>query len=215
MVGVSRMKAPSSVQAFGLVTLAAALTLGILWWRADSFASLWLTADQRGRVAYERKDFAGAAEQFTDPRWLGVARYSSGQYLESAQAFALDATATGIYNRGVALLKAREYRQAISAFELAVAETPDWPEAQSNLELARHILDYLESAREQSGTDGKLGADEYRYDASADRGESAVIRDASEVRQQSAEKWMRSVDTETSEFLGLRFALEANRSPSP
>jgi len=179
------------------------------------FAALWATPDQLGRLAFERKDFAAAAELFEDPRWLGAARFEAGQYVEAAQAYALNADAVGFYNRGVALVKGREYAQAIASFELAVAEAPQWRQAQANLELARYILDYIETSREQSGTEGKLEADEYRYDASADRGERAVIRDTSEISELSAEKWMRSVDTRTSEFLSQRFALEASRSDSP
>jgi len=195
-----------------LTTLLAALLLVGLGTRVSDFASLWLTADQRGRLAFEEKDYARAVELFEDSRWLGTAHFSAGQYLEAAEAFALSADALGFFNRGVALIRGREYAQAIASFELAVEEAPDWPEAHSILELSRYLLDYIEGAREESGTGGKLEADEYVYDASADRGETAVIRDGSEIRQQSAEKWMRSVDTETSEFLMLRFGLEASRS---
>lgn len=198
-----------------LSTLLAVLLLVGLSTRVADSASLWLTADQRGRLAYEEKDFARAADLFEDPHWLGAAYFSAGQYLEAAEAYALSADAVGFFNRGVALIKARAYAQAIASFELAVEEAPDWPEAKANLELSRYLLDYIEGAREQSGTGGKMEADEYVYDASADRGETAVIRDGSEIRQQSAEKWMRSVDTETSEFLMLRFGLEASRSQAP
>lgn len=196
----------------GLVSLFAVLLLGVLAWRNADFASLWLTPDQRGWFAWEDKEYQRAAELFADPRWRARALYESGQYLAAADAYAVSADAVGLYNRGIALIKGREYTQAIASFELAVAEAPDWPEAQANLQLSRYLLDYLESSREQSGTDGQLEADEYRYDASAERGERAVIDDSSGIHEQSAEKWMRSVDTETSEFLTTRFALEASRS---
>jgi Ca-activated chloride channel family protein len=194
-----------------LITAAAIVALLALGLRSGDFASLWLTPDQRGRLAYERKDFAGAAELFAQPAWRGAAQFASGQYLAAAESFARSADAVSFYNRGVGLMRGREYAQAITSFELAVEEAPDWLEARANLELARYVLGYLESSREQSGTEGKLGADDYRFDASAERGERAVIDDRSAVEAQSAEKWMRSVDTETSEFLMLRFALEASR----
>jgi Ca-activated chloride channel homolog len=195
-----------------LITLLAVLLIGVLTWRNADFVSVWLTPDQRGRLAYEAKEFSVAAGLFVDSRWRATALYESGQYLAAAESYAVSADAVGLFNRGVALIKGREYAQAIASFELAAQEAPDWPAAQANLELARYLLDYVESAREQSGTDGELGADEYRYDASAERGERAVIDDRSGIREQSAEKWMRSVDTQTSEFLTTRFALEASRS---
>lgn len=199
----------------GLLSALSLLCLLYLGLSGRGFMALWATPDQLGRLAFERNDFTGAAALFADPRWLGAARFEAGQYLEAAEAYALSADAVGFYNRGVALVKGREYAQAIASFELAVVEAPQWPEAVANLELARYILDYIETSREQSGTEGKLEADEYRYDASAERGERAVIRDSSEISQLSAEKWMRSVDTQTSEFLSQRFALEASRSDTP
>lgn len=210
--GAITMKTSYLVGGLSVLSLLCLLYLAL---SGRGFMALWATPDQLGRLAYERKDFAAAAQWFADPQWLGAARFAAGQYVEAAQAYALNADAVGFYNRGVALVKAREYAAAIASFELAVAEAPQWSEAQANLELARHILDYIESTREQSGTEGKLEADEYRYDASADRGELAVIRDSSEISQLSAEKWMRSVDTQTSEFLSQRFALEAARSEAP
>lgn len=194
----------------GGMSLAALLILGILSWSGGSFIALWVTPDQLGRLAYQRNDFAAAARLFRDPDWLGAAHYRQGHYQEAAAAYALRADAIGFYNRGVALVRAREYAQAVSAFELAIEEAPDWPEARANLDLARYILDYIQTAREQSGTDGMLEADEYRYDPNAERGQKAVIRDDTAISQLSAEKWMRSVDTQTSEFLSQRFALEAS-----
>lgn len=204
----------STRRLLGLVSLLAVASLAVLTWRNGDFTSLWLTADQRGWLAYNDKDYPQAAALFADPRWRASALYESGQYLAAADVYAVSADAVGLYNRGVALIKGREYARAIATFELAVAEAPDWPEARANLKLSRYLLDYIESAREQSGTDGQLEADEYRYDATAERGERGVIDDRSAIREQSAEKWMRSVDTETSEFLTTRFALEASQRQS-
>jgi Ca-activated chloride channel family protein len=197
-----------------LISVLTLAVLGVQTWRAGSFLALWLTPDQQGRLAWERRDFDGAAQRFQDPRWRGAAYYASGRYLDAAESFARNANAIGFYNRGNALMKGREYAQAIQAYELAVNEAPQWPEARKNLALARYVLDYIERSREESGTGGKLGADDYRFDASAERGETAVIDDRSAIEQQSTEKWMRAVNTETSEFLQMRFELEASRGDS-
>lgn len=207
---VGRREVRFSLQV-AVVTLLALLLVGMLGWRSGDFVAVWLSPDQRGWFAYQHKDFPAAAAHFADPRWIGTAAAAAGRYPEAAAAFGRVGDAVGFYNRGVALLKGREYAQAIASFELAVAQAPEWTEARQNLELSRHILDYLEQTREQSGTDGKLGADEIRYDADSERGQRVVVDDDSEIRTQTAEKWMRSVDTETSEFLTLRFALEQSR----
>jgi Ca-activated chloride channel family protein len=198
------------------IALASAAAIGLLLWagaRGGGFASLWLTADQRGALAYARRDFAEAAVHFDNPAWKARAAYAAGRYEEAAASFARIPSATGFFNRGNALMKNREYELAISAYEQAVAMAPDWAEARENLALSRYVLGYIERAREQgdTGEQQDLGADDTVYDNSRDRGEDTEVSRESALEAQSAEKWMRSVNTETSDFLRSRFALEAAR----
>lgn len=200
-------------------TIVAAVALAWLTYEAESPISLWLTPDQQGRRAFEAKQFSDAADIFEDPMWKGTAAYASGRYIEAADAFGRLPTAIGFFNRGDALVKGREYVQAPPSFEQAVAEDPSWSEAAENLELTRYIIDYLERTREASGTESdgtidELGADEYKFDASADAGTEVRIDKDTVVQALSAEKWMRTVDTETGDFLRSRFDLEATR-PAP
>lgn len=199
-----------------IVTGLAAAVLGWLAYQAEEPIPLWLTPDQRGRLAFEDKEFSAAADLFEDPMWKGTAAFASGRYLEAADAFGRLPTAVGLFNRGDALVKGREYVQAIPTFEQAVAEDPEWPEAAENLALSRYILDYLIRIRGESGTDSdgsldELGADGYKFDNTADTGDEIQIDQDSAVEALSAEKWMRAVDTRTGDFLRFRFALEAAR----
>jgi Ca-activated chloride channel family protein len=201
------------VAAFGFVTVIAA---GVLVWqllKVGDFVSLWLTPDQQARRAYEAVEFREAYERFEDPAWKGIAAYDSGLYEESAAAFGRIASAEGFYNRGNALMKAGNYGKAIVAYQQAVAEAPDWAEAQENLELATWTLEYIERVREQSdtGDDSELSADDYVFDNTKERGLEVEITDQSTIEMESAEKWMRGVDTETRDFLRTRFLLEATR----
>ena len=198
----------------GAATLAAGVVVAVLSFRSDDPLSLWLTPDQQGRLAYERLDFNTAADRFEDPAWRGTAAYAAGRYADAAQAFGRIGAAEGHYNRGNAFMKSFDYGKAIVAYEAAVELAPDWPEAAENLELARYVLDYVRDAREQGGT-AELGADDYRFDNSEDRGRETTITRESAIEMQSAEKWMRSVDTETREFLRIRFEFEARQEPTP
>ena len=196
-----------------LVTAAFAVLFAWQTREAGSFVRLWLTPDQQASRAYEALDFAGAFNQFEDPAWKGVAAYRSGLYEDSAASFGRLPTATGFFNRGNAFMKGREYGKAITAYEQAVVEAPDWLEARENLELARYVLEYIERAREQSdtGDESELGADDFDFDNTQDRGVEIEITRESTIELESAEKWMRSVDTETRDFLRTRFLLEASR----
>ena len=205
----SYLQAPFLTQALGLTVLLGA----VLFWmsaRQDGFINLWLSTDQQGRLSFERKDYAAAAAAFQDPAWQGVAHYRNGGYAEAAEAFGRIGSAEAFFNRGNAFMKRFEFAKAITAYQQAVTEAPDWQAAQENLALARYTLDYVEDAREQGST-GKLEADDVVYDNERRRGQEIEVDRESTLEAASAEKWMRSVDTETADFLRSRFQLEAVR----
>ena len=198
-----------------LVVLTAAFAAVLAWQasRLGDFTGLWLTPDQQARRAYESLQFQAAFEKFEDPVWKGIAAYRAGLYSESAAAFGRIPTAVGFYNRGNAFMKGREYGKAITAYKQAVTDAPDWKDARANLDLATHTLAYIERAREQSdtGDESELSADDYVFDNTQDRGVEIEITKESTIELESAEKWMRAVDTETRDFLQTRFLLEVSR----
>jgi Ca-activated chloride channel family protein len=202
---------------FAVVTVLAVAALAWQATRHDSFIDLWLSPDQQAQLAYNSLEFPEAFEQFEDPAWKGVAAYRSGLYGESAAAFGRIATATGFFNRGNAFMKGREYAKAITAFEQAVADDPEWVEAQENLRLATYTLQYIERAREQgdTGDESEISADDYVFDNTKERGLEIEITQESTIEQASAEKWMRAVDTETRDFLRTRFLLESFQEGQP
>ena len=205
----SYLRAPFITQALGLTVVFCAA----LFWmstRQGGFTNLWLSADQQARLAFEDKAYDTAAATFENPAWQGVAYYRQGAYAEAADAFGRIGTAEAFFNRGNAFMKRFEFAKAITAYEQAVLEAPDWQAAQENLALARYTLDYVEEAREQGST-GKLEADDVVYDNERSRGQEITVDRESTLEAASAEKWMRSVDTETADFLRSRFQLEALR----
>ncbi len=181
--------------------------------RAEGLADWFLTADQQGRLAFERKDFATAGELFQDPYWKGYALYRAGRYAEVAPVLGGLATAEAAFLQGMAWLRNREYRPAIAAFETALERAPDDMAAARNLEIAQAILAYVETAREQSdtGEESGIGADDVVFDNESGRGAETRITGEEQVKMKTAEQWMRSVDTRTADFLRSRFALEAAR----
>lgn len=197
-----------------LLTVVAVAVLIYLTPASGSFMDLWLTHDQQGRRLFDVREYVRAADHFDDPSWIGVALFRAGDYTEAAASFSRVGTARGFFNRGNAHMRAFEYRQAIGAYELAVQEDPAWLEAQENLALARYTLDYIERTREQSdtGEESGIGADDVVYDNTSERGAETEVTRESLVEAQSAEKWMRSVDTETADFLHARFLLEASQA---
>ncbi|MGI9325630.1 MAG: tetratricopeptide repeat protein [Pseudomonadales bacterium] len=197
-----------------LLTLSAAFILAILTLRAPSPSAVWLTPDQQGRLAYDKLEWASAAELFENPMWKGTAAYSMGEYEGAAETFGRIPNAKGFYNRGNAFMKSFDYGKAIASYELAVAEAPEWLAAAENLRLANYVLRYIEDTRDQAdtGDESEISADGYKFDNEQKRGEQMTITDQSTIELASAEKWMRTVDTKTRDFLRSRFELEARMS---
>ncbi|SMP28932.1 vWA domain-containing protein [Shimia sagamensis] len=187
--------------------------------QAEGWRDWFLTPDQQGWRAFERKDYADAAEAFEDPYMRGVALYRGGQYETAAQEMARLETADAAFLQGMAHLKSRGYRDGVRAFERALEMEPEHKGAQQNLPISKAIVEYVETTREQSdtGEDSGIGADDVVFDNESGRGEDTQI----EVPQDevpahlSTEQWMRTVDTRTEDFLKQRFRLEAAREEQP
>lgn len=184
--------------------------------RAEGWRDWFFTPDQQGMRAFEAKEFQRAADLFEDPMWQAYSLYKSGKYEEAAEIYAWQDSSDAAVGEGLSLIRSRSYRPAIAAFEKALERDPDNAIAAHNLELARYILDYVETTREQSdtGEEAGIGADDVVYDNEAGRGaDSEQQASSGETTPETAEQWMRTVDTRTGDFLKSRFALEAARAP--
>ncbi len=195
--------------------LAVALAIGLPEpARADGIADWFFTPDQQGRMAYDEKRYAEAAELFEDPLWQGHALFRAGRYADAAEVLSRLPTADAAFAEGMAHVRNRAYRDGIAAFETALERDPDHPTAARNLEIARAILAYVERVREQSdtGEESGIGADDVVFDNEAGRGAETTITGEDEPGMQTAEQWMRTVDTRAADFLRIRFALEEAQS---
>lgn len=173
----------------------------------------FLTPDQQGRWWMEHRDFDRAAQHFQDPAWQGYAMYRDGQYAEAAQLLERLDTADAAFTQGLALIKSRQYRPAIDAFQTVLERDPDYPEGERNLALAKQILDYVEETREQSdtGEEAGIGADEVVFDNESNRGEETQQTGDQEGGVLTADQWISALDTDTGDYLRQRFAVEAAR----
>ncbi len=178
---------------------------------AEGIVDWFLTPDQQGHLAYQRKDYDRAAELFVDPMWKGEALYRDGQYSEAANVFSRLDTAVAAFSEGMAHIKGREYREGIAAFETALQRDPNFPGAAKNFDTAREILDYLETTREQSdtGEEAGEGADEIVMDNKDARGADTQIQGGEDGDALlTTDQWMNTVDTDPRDFLRQRFAIE-------
>ncbi|MEM7668854.1 MAG: VWA domain-containing protein, partial [Pseudomonadota bacterium] len=180
--------------------------------RADGFADFFLTADQQGQRAVNRKAFSDAADRFEDPWWKGYALYRAGRYEEAIGLLVGQDSAAAAFTMGLAQIKFRQYRDGVESFETALERRPGWAEADRNLAIARAIVSVVESTQEQSSTeDGSEGADEVRFDKKSEGGAETQMTGVTGFDPATADQWMRTVETRTGDFLRGRFALEEAR----
>ncbi|MFK7878977.1 VWA domain-containing protein [Roseobacter sp.] len=185
--------------------------------RADGWKDYFFTQDQQGRLAYDRKDYGRASEVFVDPLWQGYALFRNGNYEQTAEVLGRVDTAEADFIRAVAFIRNRNYRDGVRAFEAVLERDPSFPGAAENLEIAKEIVEYVETTREQSdtGEESGIGADDVVFDNEAARGADTQMEVPTEegIAILTTEQWMNTVNTRTSDFLRSRFLLEANRTP--
>lgn len=181
--------------------------------RAD-FIDWWLTPDQQGQRLLERGQPEAAAQQFTTPDRIGAALFAAGNFENAAAVFGRVRGPTGAYNRGNALIMLGQYESAIDSFDAALAQRPDWREAQENRAIAETRLAALAPVDDDAGgTGGMLGADEIVMDDSgrvAEGGQEIVIDAGEQAVDEDAMRalWLRRVDTDPSRFLSAKFAAQ-------
>jgi Ca-activated chloride channel homolog len=85
---------------------------------AFEWQDLWQSKDQQAQKAYQQKLYDKAANLFENPDWKAAAQYKSDQ--QDLADMKTPKTATGFYNQGNVLAKARQYEKAIKAYERAL-----------------------------------------------------------------------------------------------
>lgn len=182
---------------------------------ADGWMDWFLTPDQQGRLAFEDKQFAEAGELFENPMWRGYAKYRAGQYGDAISIFSRLDSAEAAFAQGLAEIKNRQYRPAVRSFEAALIRQPAFPAAARNRDIAQAIVDYVETAREQSdtGEESGLGADDIVFDNEAARGAETQIKATEDAATPlTTEQWIQSIDTDMRDFLRSRFLLDTQES---
>jgi Ca-activated chloride channel family protein len=171
--------------------------------RAADFSDAWLTPDQQGRLYFQRGDFAQAAAHFADPMWKGVALYRAGEFAAAIEAFALVDTPESYYDQGNALARLGKYPEAVKSYQKALEGRPGWPEAKRNLALVQKLIP--PPKKEDYGEAPNLPPDQIKFDDLGKKGKRGEVQLNA---AQTAEMWMRNIQTSPAQLLRRKFALE-------
>lgn len=126
-----------------------------------------------------------------------MALYETGDYQAAAEAFAESESPDGKYNKGNALARAGDLKQAMTAYQDVLAEDPEHEDAKTNLELVKKLLEDQQSSQddESSGDDSSQQDDESQQDdgdANEDSTDDSAQDDPSE--QQSPDDQQAEAD---------------------
>ncbi|WGY45838.1 VWA domain-containing protein [Vibrio sp. ABG19] len=117
-------------------------------------ASPWLNADQQAMQSYQQKDFAAAAEQFSDPEWQGIARYQAKDYQGAINALSQLAQPSpqAQYNLANAYAQAGQLDKAKQLYQQVLQAEPDNSDAKHNLQVVEQALKQQQQ-QPKSGSD--------------------------------------------------------------
>jgi len=168
------------------------------------------TPDQLGQLYSNRNDYARAAGFFDDPYRKGYAQYQAGHYEDAANTLAPLTTPEAVFTRGMAQIKSGQYEDAIAAFEQVLQSEPQFPGAEENLAQAKKILAYMQKSRGDEEEELQQSEDEDEtFDPEQQPQQPVEKQGEQDTTTVSAEQWMSTLDTSTSDFLKQRFAVEA------
>ncbi|WP_160154086.1 VWA domain-containing protein [Microbulbifer sp. ALW1] len=176
---------------------------------SHSLLGLLLTPDQQGQWFSFRQNYRRAAASFQDQYRKGYALYQAGQFEDAANQLAEVNTPEATFTRGMAMAKTGQYEGAVAAFEQVLQLDPEFPGAQENLALTKKIIAYMKDARGEEEEELQAADDGEESDFEPPEQEFQEQEKATKDKPVSADQWMSTLDTGTSEYLKQRFAAEA------
>jgi len=180
---------------------------------------LFLTPDQRGRIAFDRGDYRRAATLFADPMWRGIAAYRADDFIAAAEAFRKVDSLEGRFALGNAQAQNHAYEKAIALYRAVLAQQPGNAAARTNLAIVTAAYEAAEAKRRQQeqGEPEQPGLppDESKMDKEQKGGQRVQVTPDSLTTPGAAEAWMRAVETTPADFLRLKFAIQANSDQPP
>jgi Ca-activated chloride channel family protein len=119
---------------------------------AFEWRDLWQRADQQAAEALQQQEYDRVPEISSDPSLLGSAAYKRGDFQQALEQFDRLDGADAAYNRGNALARLGQYREAIEAYDEALEQQPEMEDAIFNKAAIEELLKQREQ-EEQEQTD--------------------------------------------------------------
>lgn len=141
---------------------------------AASWSDMWLTRDQQAQRLLDSNQPAAAAPLFSDARHQAYAQLQAGHYDKAVDLLAPFKDADSLYNRGNALAHTGQLREALKAYDAALAASPGNQDVIHNRELVKRALEQSSTAQQQQGGNQSGGGQGQKGAKGADRGSNSA-----------------------------------------
>jgi Ca-activated chloride channel family protein len=125
--------------------------------QAFSWRDLWQRPDQQARAQLDAGHADAAQKLASDPALRGAAAYRAGDFAAAESDFARADDAQAQYNRGNALAKQQDYKNAIAAYDNALRQDPRLADAQANKQAVEDWLKQQERQKQKQRQNGQNG----------------------------------------------------------
>jgi Ca-activated chloride channel homolog len=181
---------------------------------------IWLSADQQGRLSFDRGDYLGAAARFEDPLWKGLSFYAAEKWDAAAESFVSVAGAVGLFHLGNAYAQGGKLQSALETYDRALHLTPTDRRLRKNRDKIRELL---RSLREDTEPEGAKTAETDHGDRATSLTPDQAVKPPTDQPPPSAvaqaagqapieeRLWLSRMTTDPSEFLRRKLALQAAR----
>ena len=171
---------------------------------ASVWDDIWSNRDQQAEQLLEEGDPAAAADLFEDEEWGAVSRYRAGDYVRSAEEFALGDDARSYYNLGNALAMQGDLEGAIDAYDRSLELEPDNDDARYNQQLVTRIKEQRELQQQQEGEqqeNAESSGDSQNSDSEGEQQPSDGAEGESQGNSEESESSDRQEDEDADEAL--------------
>jgi Ca-activated chloride channel family protein len=119
---------------------------------AFKWNDIWQTPDQQGIALLKANKPKDAALVFKNKNWQNVALYRDGNYAQAYKQFVNSKSSDGQYNAGNSAAFAGQYKDAIAAYDKAIALNANNTDAITNREIVKKIME-KQDQQKKDGSD--------------------------------------------------------------
>lgn len=120
--------------------------------QAFSWQDLWVTKNRQAQTMMDAGQFSQAQDTFDDPAWIAAATYRAGNYKEAAIRYQSlkNSSADTWYNLGNALAQSGQLKSALAAYDQALAQNANNPDALHNRKIVEELLEKKDDQNKQN-----------------------------------------------------------------